>query len=188
MRLFGLIALFLSVLFFAGHDAVAQATDLPPMPESAMQDDEPIRLTPDGPAVIRLNEDATSVIIGNPNHATALLENPRLLMLMPSQPGATKVMALNREGKAILNRHVLVGTGKAGFKRISRVCTTSTSGTCVPVSMYYCPGKCYETAVTQAGVATGATGDIGNPVTDSPENPSADSAEQGISEGMSVVQ
>lgn len=166
----------------------ADALAMPALAADAMGDDAPINLSPDGPAVVKLDEDATSIIIGNPAHASALLENPRLLMLVPGQPGATKVMALNRQGKAIFNRHVLVGAGKSGFKRISRVCATSDSGTCAPVSMYYCPDKCYETAVTQTAGSAGATGDVSNPVTDTPENPAEDTAEQGISDGMSVIQ
>ncbi|NBX65430.1 MAG: hypothetical protein EBQ96_00315 [Proteobacteria bacterium] len=171
----------------AAQNVVAQDA-MPPLPGTAMEVDDAIRLSPDGPAVISLDEDASSVIIGNPAHASALLENPRLLMLVPGLPGATKVMALNRNGKAIFNRHVLVGAGKTGFKKVSRVCATSDSGVCAPVSMYYCPDKCYETAVTQTAGASGATGDISNPVTDTPENPTEDTVEQGISDGMSVMQ
>lgn len=192
MRFFKLTLLTLAVLVLgnvaSAQDSVPQMPAMQALPSAALDDGAPIRLSPDGPAVIKLDEDATSIIIGNPAHATALLENPRLMMLMPALPGATKVMALNRDGKAIFNRHVLVGTGRDGFKRISRVCNTSTGGNCVPVSMYYCPGKCYETAVTQPGTDTGATGDIANPVGDAPDNPAQEDAEQGISDGMSVLQ
>jgi hypothetical protein len=136
---------------------------LPALPAASFDADAPIRLSPDGPAVIKLNEDATSVIVGNPAHATALLETPRLLMLMPAQPGTTKLMILNREGKTILNKHVLVGGSKAGFKRITRVCAAGKSTDCKPVSAYYCPDKCYESAIPEAGVDTTATGDLASP-------------------------
>lgn len=133
----------------------------------AMDEAEPIRLSPDGPAIIKLNEDAGSVVIGNPAHATALLENPRMMMLVPQAPGATKVMVLNREGKAILNRHVLVGTGRSGFMRVNRVCALSSGGQCAPVSMYYCPDKCYETSVPESGAGlSGASGALSNPPSD----------------------
>lgn len=158
-----------------GGALAAQAGDrppaglsLPPMPEAAMADDAPIRISPDGPAVIKLDEDAGSIIIGNPEHATALLESPRLLMLMPAQPGATKIMVLNRDGKTILDRHVVVSSGRPGFKRISRVCATSQASGCQPVSVYYCPDRCYETAVPEEGAALAPTGDVGVPVTDGP--------------------
>lgn len=166
--------------------------DLPPLPAAAMAEPagdvvpegEPIKLTSEGPAVIKLDKDAASIIIGNPAHATAVLENPRLIMLMPQQPGATKLMALDHDGKAILNRHVLVGGGKSKYLRINRVCATATAGACKPVSVYYCPDRCYETVVPEEGAETAATGDVSNPVADTPENPSADT----VSEGMSVIQ
>lgn len=120
---------------------------LPPMNAQALADEEPIRLSPDGPAVINLDRDATTVIIGNPNHASAVMENPRMIMLMPGMPGATKIMALDREGKSILNRHVLVGSSKAEFMRINRVCAVGGSKSCAAQSVYYCPDKCYETTV-----------------------------------------
>lgn len=138
-------------------------SQLKPLPSAAMDDGEPIRMSPDGPAVIHLEEDAASLIIGNPAHATAILENPRLIMLMPQQPGATKIIALDRSGKAIFNRHVLVGGGKSGFIRINRACAVSSSAGCRPVAMYYCPDRCYETTVPASGANIGATGDAGIP-------------------------
>lgn len=192
LRLFLLAALTVIAVSAESHAQdlpnLPEPNSMPALPSNALDENAPINLTPDGPAVVKLDEDAASVIVGNPAHATALLENPRLLMLMPGMPGATKVMALNRQGKAILNRHVFVGAGKSGFKRISRVCSTSDSGNCAPVSMYYCPDKCYETTINETSATIGATGDISNPVTDSPENPSEETAQEGVSDGMSVIQ
>ncbi|MBU6235380.1 MAG: pilus assembly protein N-terminal domain-containing protein [Alphaproteobacteria bacterium] len=169
---------FLQILAFmavmvCGAQALAQDTPpMQPLPEAAMADDAPIKLTPDGPAVIKLNEDAASVVIGNPQHASALLENPRLLMLVPQLPGATKIIALNKDGKAILNKHVLVSSGNSSYKRITRACALSQNGTCAPVSMYYCPGKCYETALPDSTtVQAGATGTLSNLPTDSAAPP-----------------
>ncbi len=175
----------LSVLSPSAHaqDPQLVTPDLPPLDARAMdgkalQADEPVRLTPEGPAVIKLSEDAASVIIGNPAHATAMLENPRLIMLMPGQPGATKVMALDRNGRAIFSRHVLVGGTPGGHLRVTRVCATSTAGGCKPVSMYYCPDKCYETAIPESTVVPGATGDVSKPVEEStPAAPAGQPAE-----------
>jgi hypothetical protein len=72
-------------------------------------------------------------------------------------------MILNREGKTILNKHVLVGGSKAGFKRITRVCAAGKSTDCKPVTAYYCPDKCYESAIPEAGVDRAATGDLTSP-------------------------
>ncbi|MCB1537525.1 MAG: pilus assembly protein N-terminal domain-containing protein [Rhodospirillales bacterium] len=133
---------------------------LKPLDAAAMDDDTPIRMTPDGPAVIQLDRDAGSVIIGNPAQASAVLENPRTIMLVPQQPGATKIIVLDRDGKTLLNRHVLVGGGRSGFIRINKPCGATTQNeTCHPVAMYYCPDRCYETSVPQPGsdVAAPAT-------------------------------
>jgi hypothetical protein len=131
-----------------------------PLPANAMEEGEPINLSPDGPAVIQLNEDAASVIIGNPAQATAVLENPRLIMLMPQQPGATKIIALDRNGKTLLNRHVLVGGNRSKFIRVNKVCNTASGANCHAVSMYYCPDRCYETTMPQPGeTAQTASGD-----------------------------
>lgn len=187
MRASGLLLAFIVTLFLAAP-AYAQNADmtmpnLPPLDAKAMDNEAPINLSPDGPAVIKLNEDAASVIIGNPAHATAMLENPRLIMLMPAQPGATKIMALDKQGKAIFSRHVLVGGTKAGFLRINRICGTAGGETCKPVSMYYCPDKCYETAIQTATPTGTAAGDTSNPAPDAPaapapENPAADAIDE----------
>lgn len=157
MRIFGLIFLF--VISMLPVQALAQNdggfSKLEPLPAAALDDGAPIRMTPEGPAVIQLDQDAASLIVGNPAHATAVLENPRLIMLIPQQPGATKVMALDRSGKAIFNRHVLVGGGKSQFLRINRACVNASTAGCRPVAMYYCPDRCYETTVAGAGAPTG---------------------------------
>lgn len=147
----------LSATVFAQDDG--GFSKLAPLPPTAMDDGAPIRMTPEGPAVIQLEEDATSLIVGNPTHATAILESPRQIILIPQQPGATKIMALDKSGKAILSRHVLVGGGKSGFIRINRACANATAAGCQPVAMYYCPDRCYQTNVPEPGAAVSATGD-----------------------------
>jgi hypothetical protein len=159
MRITRFIFVFvLSVLVASAVLAQDGFENLPPLPAAAMDEGAPIRLNPEGPAVIKLEQDAASVIVGNPTHASAILENPRLIMLMPQIPGATKLMVLDKSGRAILNRHVLVGGGKAQYMRINKICSTSQNPNCLPVAMYYCPDRCYATALhaTEGGVATGA--------------------------------
>ncbi len=145
-----LLALLAATPAFAQDDG--GYSQLPALKADALDDNAPIRMSPDGPAVIQLNQDAASVIVGNPAQATAILENPRLIMLMPQQPGATKIIALDKDGKALLNKHVLVGGGKSGFIRINKPCgSTTNNANCRPVAMYYCPDRCYETSVPQPG-------------------------------------
>lgn len=162
MRLLTII--FISVLNLLSAQAMAQQdggfSQMKPLPADAMDDGAPISLTPDGPAVIQLDSDAASVIVGNPAQATAVLENPRLIMLVPQQPGATKIIALDRNGKTLLNRRVLVGGSRSNFIRVNKVCNQASGANCRNVAMYYCPDRCYETTIAQpGGEAVNASGD-----------------------------
>jgi len=154
---------------------------MPALDASQMDDttpvEGPIRITPDGPAIIRFSEDAGSVIVGNPAHASAVLESPRQIMLMPGAPGATKVIALNREGKTIFNRSVVVGGGSGEYMRINRNCMMAGEMPCAPASIYYCPDRCYETSLN-AGTGEGGCTQSSMPMppmggSASPANPMA---------------
>lgn len=146
-----LAAIFLIGLSLLSPNLPASAQDdlsnLKPLPANALDEGAPITMGPGGPSVIKLSQDAASIIVGNPAHATAVLENPRLIVLMPQQPGATQVMALDRGGKMILNRQVLVGGGSNKGIRINRACRVGRTAECQPVAMYYCPDRCYETSL-----------------------------------------
>lgn len=173
MRLFGLVLVFiistLSMPVLAQDDG--GYAKLAPLPASALDDGAPIKMSPDGPAIIQLDEDASSLIIGNPAHATAVLENPRQIVLIPQAPGATKIIALNRAGKPILSRHVLVGGGKSGFIRINRACANSSAAGCQPVAMYYCPDRCYQTSTpASGGTVAPSSADAGIPAPAAPTN------------------
>lgn len=135
-------------------------SQMPPMDAALLDDGAPINLEADGPAVIRLGEDASTVIVGNNAHANAMLENPRLIMLMPQQPGTTKIMALDSKGKAILNRRVFVGGGTPRTLRVSKPCHLSKNPEkCQASSMYYCEagGRCFKTAEAQASSVSSAS-------------------------------
>lgn len=146
------------------QDADALAKTMPPLSVEKMEAHVgPIRVSPDGPAIIRLDEDAGSVIVGNPTHASAVLESPRTVLLMPGAPGATKIIALNRQGKTILDRSVVVGGGSSEYMRVSRNCALAGDAACAPASVYYCPDRCYETSIGAENEQAGAGGSIGAP-------------------------
>lgn len=161
MRILAVIFLIVLNILPLSLTALAQDTmpKLEALPANALDDSAPIQMGPGGPSIVQLDQDAASIIVGNPTHATAVLENPRLIVLMPQQPGATQVMALDRSGKTILNRQVLVGGGSSKGIRINRACSVSrNAANCQPVAMYYCPDRCYETALPTAE-AMGVSGD-----------------------------
>jgi Flp pilus assembly secretin CpaC len=159
MRLFSFFLCVASLLFFS-FAAIAQNGTMRSAVSEKFMDDTPISLTPDGPAVIQFNEDVVNVIVGNPLHAKALIKNPRLLLLMPVQSGTTKLIVFNRAGKMLLNKRVLVNASRDGFKRITRLCSNSKVNTCQPVSMYYCPDKCYQSVLPDASTDVAATGNV----------------------------
>lgn len=165
---------------FAQDGGFAQ---MKPLPADAMDDGAPINLSPDGPAVIQLDSDAASVIVGNPAQASAVLENPRLIMVVPQQPGTTKIIALDRNGKTLLNRRILVGGSRSNFIRVNKMCNQASGANCRNVAMYYCPDRCYETTVVQPGSETvNPSGDNATAV----ENASVPGAPSGMTQDSGV--
>jgi len=132
----------------------------------------PVRLTPDRTEMVKLDEDANSIIIGNPAHLNVLLDNPRLLLLAARQPGATQLTVLNREGKVIMQRHVIVSGPKEDYIRIRRSCINGGSG-CQPTTVYYCPGICHDVRLLAGQVNNG-----GNPGDSIPSSNDGAVAEQ----------
>ncbi len=105
-------------------------------------DPDAIRLTPDRAKVLQLKKDAVTVVITNPAHAVAFLDSPRTLILMPRNPGTTSLVILDREGKALLERNIIVTAAQPKYVRIRRICADNARG-CAPEAYYYCPDGCY---------------------------------------------
>jgi hypothetical protein len=105
-------------------------------------DPDAIRLTPDRTKILRLKQDAASVIVTNPQHAVVMLDSPRLLILMPRDPGTTSFTVLDRDGKVLMERNIIVSGAQAKYVRIRRVCGNNNN--CVSSAYYYCPDGCYE--------------------------------------------
>lgn len=106
-----------------------------------------LRLTPDKSEIVRLDQDAYSLIVGNPAHLNVLMDNPRMLVLVGRQPGATHFTALNRDGKVVMQRHVIVAGPHEEYVRIRRRCNVTGVGECNSVSVYYCPDMCHEVQI-----------------------------------------
>lgn len=133
----------------AAQTPAPQAQDLMPnVTVGEMKGSEthpPLRLTHDKSELVPLDRDAASVIIGNPAHIGIALDTPNLAVIIPRQAGATHFSILDREGKVVMQRHVLVGSPKKNYVRVRRSCgNAAEESNCQPTSVYFCPDMCHE--------------------------------------------
>lgn len=121
-----------------------------------------LTLSPDKSELVELDRDATSVVVGNPNHIGVLLDTPRLAVIIPRTPGATYFTVLDKDGKVIMQRHVLVAAPKKNYVRVRRSCGNAPQGTdCQPTSVYFCPDMCHE--IGASGEAASTSGAAATP-------------------------
>ncbi len=110
-----------------------------------------LNLSPDKSELVPLDREAHSVVVGNPNHVAVLLDTPKLAVVIPRTPGATYFTVLDKEGKVVMQRHVVVAAPKKNYVRIRRSCGNSPNAqNCKPTSVYFCPDMCHEIG-TSAG-------------------------------------
>jgi Flp pilus assembly secretin CpaC len=116
-----------------------------------------IRLTPEKSEIIRLDEEARSIIVGNPVNLSVLMDNTKTLILVPQVPGATHFTVLDKSGKVIMQRHVIVASPKEQYLRVRRTCAMA-GGACEETSVYYCPDgdMCEPVAVPARATAASA--------------------------------
>ncbi len=140
-------------------DAVVDTADTAPEYElSPEEDTHPmIRLTPEKSEIIRLDEEARSIIVGNPVNLSVLMDNTKTLILVPQVPGATHFTILDKSGKVIMQRHVIVASAKEQYLRVRRTCAMA-GGACEQTSVYYCPDgdMCEPIAVPAKATAASA--------------------------------
>ena len=113
----------------------------------------PLRLTPDKSEIINLNTAAGSIIIGNPAHFNILADSGTRLIIAPRAPGASFFTVLDKDGKIIMQRHVIVGSATENYIRVRRNCMDGAD--CGTTSVYYCPDMCHE---IQESTSTGSSG------------------------------
>jgi len=135
---------------------VIQAADDPnaELPESATH--ETLNITPDKSELIRLDTAVGSVIVGNPNHISVLAESSKTLIVVPRQAGATHFTVLGKDGKVLMQRHVIVASPKQNYVRVKKVCMEDQEN-CRPTNVYYCPDMCHE--IGQASTEEGGSSD-----------------------------
>lgn len=108
-----------------------------------------LRLTPDKSELLRLSTEIDAMIIGNPAHLNVILDGPRSVLLVPRDPGATHITLLDKEGRVIMQRHVIVASPKEQYLRIRRTCP-SGSDDCERTSVYFCPDMCHTVNIMHA--------------------------------------
>lgn len=135
--------------------AMAAATQATPelSPEDATH--PPVRLTPDKSEIIRLDREARSIIVGNPAHLSVLMDSTKTLILVPQAPGATYFSVLDKSGKTIMQRHVIVASPKEDYVRVRRSCANAPAGTCQGTSVYYCPDMCHQIQISDDSAGQG---------------------------------
>jgi len=115
----------------------------------------PIRLTTNKNKLVRLEEDAASVIVNNPDYASVMLDTPRLLIIVPHKSGATSFTVLDKAGKTIVEKDIIVTNTQSKYVRIRRMCGDDKA--CQPTSYFYCPDGCYEIDGVKADANTKGT-------------------------------
>lgn len=61
--------------------------------------------------VVRLPGEASTVVVGNPSIADALVHDGRTLVITARLPGRTNIIALDRVGRVLMSRQLVVTTG-----------------------------------------------------------------------------
>ncbi|MGH1457113.1 MAG: pilus assembly protein N-terminal domain-containing protein [Alphaproteobacteria bacterium] len=120
---------------------------LPPViqsetPDALAKETHPtVNLTPDKSELIHIEEEIGSIIIGSPAHINVLADSAHTLVIVPRKPGATHFSVLDKKGKILMQRHVIVAAPTEDYLRVKRTCTDKD---CEDTSIYYCPDMCHQ--------------------------------------------
>lgn len=142
---------FLFAVFFASLAAGSARADENPAPKNPVKEainfvsfglkkpaeaksdsKEPITLEMDRARVLRLERPADMIIIGNPLIADASVQDRQTLVLTGRSFGVTNLIALDKDGKPILEKSLIVEAHEENFVRIYRRSLRETL-TCSPV-------------------------------------------------------
>lgn len=113
----------------------------------------PLRLTPDKSEILNVDNTIERVIIGNEQHVNIFLDTAKRIIIVPRAPGATHFTLMGKDGKIVMQRHVIVAGPKQDYVRIRRSCGLSAGGDCEPTRVYYCPGMCHEIGLSDGAAA-----------------------------------
>ncbi len=83
--------------------------------------------------LLRLEDKAADVIVGNPSIADVTIQNGKLLAITGKTFGVTNLIILDRAGRVMMNRRLLVSTDDQKIVNLTRGSTSQT---------YNCAPKC----------------------------------------------
>lgn len=127
--------------------ATAHADILPPVSQDAsetkvIEETHPaINLTLEKSELLHIEEEIGSIIIGSTSHMNILADSAHTIVVVPRKPGASHFTILDKKGKVLMQRHVIVAAPKEDYLRIKRVCRGDE---CENTSVYYCPDTCHD--------------------------------------------
>lgn len=117
----------------------------------------PLRLSLDKSEILRFDQDIGSIILGNSVPASVLMDTPQTVVVVPKAIGATHVTILGKDGRVLMDRHIIVDSSGNGYVRIRTTCIGKEKG-CTPNRSFYCPqGRCAEIMVAEPKEAKDAT-------------------------------
>ncbi|WP_420960394.1 pilus assembly protein N-terminal domain-containing protein [Brucella sp. IR073] len=93
--------------------------------------DEGIKLLTNQARVLRLARPADTVVIGNPKIADAVVQDSKTVVLTGKGFGVTNIVAMDAEGRAILDSWIVVGRDDTKVTRVYRRATVQTLS-CTP--------------------------------------------------------
>lgn len=135
----------------AGGWAVAAQTQV------SAQAQGPLRLSLDKSEILRFDQDIGSIILGNSVPASVLMDTSQTVVVVPKAIGATHVTILGKDGRVLMDRHIIVDSSGKGYVRIRTTCIGKEKG-CTPNRSFYCPqGLCAEIMVAEPKEAEDAT-------------------------------
>ena len=152
VRFFTIVAF---IVLVASGVNTAYAIDIPVQNHSQTQSDTALYVTQDRSQMLTMDQEAASVIVGNPNHINVILDTPKTLIVVPRAAGTSHFSVIGRDGTVLLEKQVIVGmappakkalsaeTKLGKYLRIRRSCGNGT-GSCDPISTYYCNSACHE--------------------------------------------
>lgn len=111
--------------------------------------EQPLRLSLDKSEILRFDREIGSIILGNSVPASVLMDTPQTVVVVPKAIGATHATILAKDGRVLMDRHIIVDSSGGGYVRIRTTCIGKEKG-CTPNRSFYCPnGRCAEIMVAE---------------------------------------
>lgn len=99
--------------------------------------------------VLHLDSDVKSVRINDPERLIVFIKDPRTLyVLAKEKKGIAHFTALDKNGKTVMARYVIIKESKSRYVRARILCPEKKKdAACGKIRLYYCTNQCYETYI-----------------------------------------